>query len=111
MFPAPGWWPVNFLLFEERLDFTHREASSLLKDSTFLFVHISSPPLYLSLQFLAIDIQHILLQVETCGLWIVSSMTTLKGKDRALFSLPQSGSYTSFKKSGFSYIFHKEDPP
>lgn len=105
-------WMVDFLLFEERLGFTHREASSLLEvleDTRFLFVHVSTPLLYLSLQFPAIDIQHILLQEETCGLWIVSLMTTLKGQKHSFLS--RSGYYTSFKKAGFSYIFHKEDPP
>lgn len=102
-------WMVDVLLFEERLDLAHCEAFSLLEDTTFLFVHISTPLLYWSLQFPAVDIQHILLQEETCGLWMVSLMTALEGEKRSLLS--QSGYCTSFEKSGFPYIFHKEDPP
>lgn len=41
----------------------------------------------MSLQFLAIDVQHILLQVETCSLWIVSSMTALKGQKHSFLCL------------------------
>ena len=102
-------WMVDVLLFEERLDLAHCEAFSLLEDTTFLFVHISTPLLYWSLQFPAVDIQHILLQEETCGLWMVSLMTALEGEKCSLLS--QSGYCTSFEKSGFPYIFHKEDPP
>lgn len=105
-----GWWHVDFLLFEERLDFTRLEDFSLFEIQFWRTPHfplsiIPLPPvLYLSLQFSAIDFQHILVQEETFGLPIVSLMTTLKGQKHLFLCLNLVNIFPS-RTSGFITFF------